>query len=175
MAALVGVHLALAVPLSAAAQDKAKTAPAAQPAAPTAQGAPEQPAPGWSVNCANSGQGLDCKAQQTIILAKTRQLLLRLSIGRGEDGKSMTLLYQLPHGLFNPAGVVTALDAAEGETLPIQTCDATGCYAGSSMAADKFAALLKGAQLTVTFQDLKKQKITVPVPLKGLDEAVKKL
>lgn len=157
---------------SAHAQAKEKATPAA-PSKEAAQ--PSQQTPGWSVNCANTGKALACKAQQTIIMAKTRQLLLRLSISRAEDGKSMSLLFQLPHGLFNPAGVSTEIDAAPAETLPIQTCDAGGCYAGSPLPPEKLAAMTKGTSLKVTFQDLKKQKITVPVPLKGLEDAVKKL
>lgn len=168
-ALLAAVHLACAGTVSAQDNENAT----ATPAKPGVQS--QQQVPGWRVNCADTGKGLHCEAQHTIVMAKTRQLLLRISINRSNDGKTMALLFQLPHGLFNPAGVVTALDAAEPETLQIQTCDGNGCYAGSSMEPSKFAALVKGTTLSVTFQDLKKQKITVPVPLKGLDEAVKKL
>jgi invasion protein IalB len=33
----------------------------------------------------------------------------------------------------------------------------------------------KGTKLSVVFQDLKKQQIVVPVPLKGFEAALKKL
>jgi invasion protein IalB len=127
------------------------------------------------VNCSNPGQGLVCKAVQTIVLAKTRQLLLAVSVNKPSDSKNAAMLLQLPHGLFNPAGVKVAVDDAEPQTLVIQTCDTKGCYAGSPLAPETLGAMSKGEKLSVVFQDLKKQSITVPVPLKGFEEAFKKL
>ncbi len=85
------------------------------------------------------------------------------------------MLIHLPHGLFNPAGVTLGVDDQKPEKLQIQTCDAKGCYAGAPITADRLAAMSKGKTLNVVFQDLKKKKITVPVPLKGFDVAYKKL
>jgi invasion protein IalB len=127
------------------------------------------------VNCDNSGKGLECKASQTIVMAKTRQLLLAVSVSRPAGGKDGAMLIQLPHGLFNPAGVTLSVDDQKGEALQIQTCDAKGCYAGAPITPDRLAAMSKGIKLNVVFQDLKKQNITVPVPLKGFEDAYKKL
>jgi invasion protein IalB len=174
---------------SASAEEKTKAspaAPAAQPVAPAQAGSPPPANPpqaqaqgeqahGWAVQCANSGAKLECKARQTIVMAKTRQLPLSVSMSKPADGKDIAMLLHLPHFLFNPAGVAVGVDEAAPETLQIQTCDAQGCYAGAPVTSDELAALSKGAKLNVTFQDLKKQKIIVPVPLKGLDEALKKL
>ena len=71
------------------------------------------------------------------------------------------MLLQLPHGLFNPAGLTVSVDGAAADTLQIQTCDANGCYAGLAVTAVKLAAMSKGTQLNDTFQDSKKQSITV--------------
>jgi len=127
------------------------------------------------VQCANPGAKLACKAMQTIVIAKTRQLLLSVSVSRPADGKDLAMLVHLPHGLFNPAGVTMGVDDTSPETLPIQTCDAQGCYAGAPLTSAKLIAMTKGSKLNIAFQDLKKQTIKVPVPLKGLDEALTKL
>jgi invasion protein IalB len=131
--------------------------------------------PGWSVRCDNEGQGLVCKAVQTVLLAKTRQRLISVSISKPGKGKKAPMLLQLPHGLFNPAGVTVRVDKAKPQKLEIQTCDANGCYAGTTLTPDVLAAMSKGGRLGVVFQDLKKQNITVPVSLKGFGEAFKKL
>lgn len=131
--------------------------------------------PGWSVRCDNGAKGLVCKAVQTIVLAKTRQLLLAVSISKANEDRTVPVLLQLPHGLFNPAGVTITLDEAKPQKLEIQTCDAKGCYAGTALSAETVAAMLKGQKLSVVFQDLKKQNITIPVPLNGLGEAIAKL
>ena len=153
-----------------------RTATAAEKAAPpaAAKEAPQQQ-PGWTVRCDNGPKGLVCKAIQTIVLAKTRQLLLSIAVSKPAEGSDMTMLLQLPHGLFNPAGVTVAIDAAKPQALDIQTCDVKGCYAGTPIKANELAAMKSGQKLNVVFQDLKKQNITVPVPLKGFDEALKKL
>lgn len=130
---------------------------------------------GWSVRCNDAGQGLVCKATQSIALAKTRQLLLSVAVSKPAKGENAAILLQLPHGLFNPAGVTVGIDDGAAETLVIQTCDAKGCYAGAQLVPNKLAAMTKGTKLNVVFQNLKKQKITVPVPLKGFDAAFKKL
>lgn len=108
-------------------------------------------------------------------MAKTRQLLLAVSVNKPGGGKDGAMLIQLPHGLFNPAGITLAVDEQKAETLEIQTCDPKGCYAGAPITPERLAAMTKGTKLNVVFQDLKKQKITVPVPLKGFEEAYKKL
>jgi len=157
------------------AQEPKQKAPAA---APDQQAAPQdapQAAPGWAVRCTNAGQGLVCKAVQAIVLAKTRQLLLSVAVNKPAGSQNAALLVQLPHGIFNPAGVTVRIDEEKPEQLQIQTCDAKGCYAGMAVTPEKQAAMFKGAKLNVAFQNLKKQSITVPVPLKGFEAAFKKL
>jgi invasion protein IalB len=112
---------------------------------------------------------------QTIVLAETRQLLLSVAVSKPEGDKGAAMLLHLPLGLFNPAGATMGIDDAAPEALQIQTCDNQGCYAGAALTPDKLAAMSKGTKLNVTFQDLKKQKIVVPVPLKGFEAAFKKL
>ncbi len=145
-------------------------------AAPKPAAAEHQATPaGWAVNCADGGQGLVCKASQSIVLTGTRQLLLSVSVSKPAADTFAPMLVQLPHGLFLPAGMTFSVDDAPPEKLEIQTCDAQGCYAGVGLAPDKIAAMGKGTNLNVTFNDLKKQKIVVPVPLKGFEAAFKKL
>lgn len=138
------------------------------------QQAPWQ-APGWSVQCDDAGKRQTCKATQSIILVKTHELLLAVSINKPAGSKSGAMLLQLPLGLYNPAGVSVAVDAAKPETLQIQTCGAKGCYAGAPLPPEKLTAFTKGTELNVVFKDLKKQDIKLRVPLKGFDEAFKKL
>lgn len=174
----------LALVGAAHAQNKPKPPALSTPSAP-AQSSPavpaqpppsgEQQSPGWTVQCVNPGTGLECKALLTLAVAKTRQLLLSVSVSKPAEGKDGAMLIQLPHGLFNPAGVMLAVDDQKAETLQIQTCDAKGCYAGAPIPPEKLTTMAKGNKLNITVQDLKKQPITVPVPLKGFEEAYKKL
>ena len=84
-------------------------------------------------------------------------------------------MLHLPHGLFLPAGTTFQIDKGKVESLAIQTCDAKGCYAGAPVTKDMLATLQKAEKLIVTFQNLQKQTITVPMPLAGFGEAYQKL
>ena len=177
------VLFALALAPSVVAQEKGKTPPAAGPpavpappaptTAPPAQ--PEQPAVNWTVNCESAGSGLECKASHVIVTAQTRQLVLAVTVSKPAGGNDGAMLFRLPHGLFNPAGITLAIDDQKPDRIDIQTCDATGCYAGAPLPPERLAGMTGGTSLKIVFQDLKKQNITVTVPLKGFDEAFKKL
>jgi invasion protein IalB len=162
--------LAAATVMVAAQEAKDK----APPAAPATQ-PPPPPPPGWAVTCADTGKGLACKATQTVVLAKTHQLVLAVSVSKPAGGTGTAILLHLPHGLFIPAGVTMGVDDQKAEMLAIQTCDVKGCYAGAPLAPEKLTAMSKGAKINVTFRDLKNQKVTVPVPLKGFEAAYNKL
>jgi invasion protein IalB len=156
------------------AHDNGKVPPAQAPAAvPPAQ--PQPPAANWAVNCENTGNGLECKASHAIVTAETRQLLLAVTVSKPAGGKDGAMLIRLPHGLFNPAGITLAIDGQKAERIEIQTCDASGCYAGAPLPPDRLTAMTTGTKLNIVFQDLMRQNITVPVPLKGFEDAYKKL
>ena len=82
---------------------------------------------------------------------------------------------QRSHGLFLAAGTTIQIDQGKLESLQVQTSDDKGCYAGAPVTKDMLAILQKAEKLIVTFQDLKKQTITVPMPLAGFAEAYQKL
>jgi invasion protein IalB len=187
--AILSASLALSAP--ALAQDKdqkpqaapAATPPSAAPAAAPAKASPQETgalparneAPGWAVQCANPGKGLSCRASQTIVVAKSRKLLAQVSVSKPEAGKDAAMMLHLPLGLYNPAGVTLTVDDQKPEVLPIQTCDAKGCYAGTAVTADRLSSMSKGTKLNIAVQDLNKKQITIPVPLKGFEDAFKKL
>ena len=139
----------------------------------TREESPQQP--GWSVNCANRDGSLSCEALQTITMRKTRQHLLSVSVRRNPEGAPAAMLLHLPHGLFLPAGLEIKVDGGEAKALPVQTCDARGCYAGTTASEVDITAMQKGAIFAVSFQNLKKETITVNVPLAGFTAAYDKL
>lgn len=160
----------------APAQSGAPKAKAEQKSAkPAGQAEQKQQNPGWSVRCNNPGKTLQCRAFQNVFISKTGQLLVGASVSRPDKAKPGALTVQLPLGLFNPAGAAISIDGSKADTLPIQTCDKSGCFAGLSLTAEKLASLTKGKELKVVFQNLKKKAFTVAIPLKGFGDAYKKL
>jgi invasion protein IalB len=165
---------------------KAKSAPhAAQtaPATPAAEPAPANAAaaapaqPGWAARCSSASRDapLECAIEQTAVLSKTGQLIVLINIRVASDTHMPIATVQLPLGLNLPGGAKFQVDDGKMTDLQIQTCEARGCYAGAAIAPDELAALRSGKQLKLSFQNLAKETITIPMPLADFAAAYDKI
>jgi invasion protein IalB len=185
------VALAAAVLLStgaAHAQQGAKknAAPpaSAQPApAPTqaqaqaqADGAPAQQ-PGWIARCTSPSRDapLECAIEQNAVLTKTGQTIVLINIRIPTDTRTPVALLQLPLGLNLPVGAKLQVDEGKAVDLQIQTCENRGCYASTPIAPDLLASLKSGKQLKVSFQNMAKETIAIPMPLNDFATAYDKI
>ncbi|QWG26033.1 invasion associated locus B family protein [Bradyrhizobium sediminis] len=152
------------------------TAQAATPAAPQA-GPAASPTAGWAARCTSASRTapLECAMEQTAVLSKTGQLIVLVNIRVPADTKAPVALVQLPLGLNLPGGAKLQVDDGKVTDLQIQTCENRGCYAGSPIAPDLLAALKSGKQLKVSFQNLAKETITIPMPLADFAAAYDKI
>ena len=149
----------------------------AKSAASESKGANPQAAPKipWIVNCASVTGQVNCEAVQRLMLQKTGQLLLGITIRLPKGAKDPTMMVQLPHGMYLPSGVSLKIDDSAAKKEPVQTCDAKGCYVGLAIDPGLLKTMQSGKAMTVTFQNLAKKDITIPVTLSGFAEAYKKL
>jgi invasion protein IalB len=157
-----------AVGLSHAQSPKGKTPAAAtpSPAVPQADAAPAAN-PGWVARCTSASRDapLECAMEQTAVLSKTGQLVVLVNIRVPGDTRAPLALIQLPLGLNLPMGAKLQVDDGKTVDVAIQTCEARGCYISAPVGADILAALKSGKQLKVSFQNLGKETITIPIPL----------
>ena len=160
---------------------KAKSPPprAAQAPAPQAEAAPANaPAPpGWIARCTSASRDapLECAVEQTAVLTKTGQLIVLINIRVASDTRTPIAVIQLPLGLNLPAGAKLQVDDGKTADLQIQTCEQRGCYANTPIAADMLAAMKSGKQLKVSFQNLGKEVISIPMPLADFAAAYDKI
>ena len=187
--ALVVGMLFMAADMAAVSQTKTNSktpaAPAAQvplkgatpEAAPAAAATENQPAANWASRCASDGRqsGLDCSVEQSIVETKSRQLLMQIVVRVPPDTRKPVLTIQLPLGLFLPAGVTLKFDENKPERFDVQTCDQKGCYLQMPVSNEMLQEMAKGKQLSVSFQNLSKQDIGVPVSLNGFMVAYDKI
>jgi len=183
LAMLVAVAI-LATPSYAQQAAKSKAAPrAAQttptPAAPQAETPPANPAPqpGWAARCTSASREapLECVIEQTAVLSKTGQLIVLVNIRVPSDTHTPVILIQLPLGLNLPAGAKLQVDEGKSIDLQIQTCEARGCYTSAPIAPEQLAAMKSGKQLKISFQNLGKEVITIPMPLADFAAAYDKI
>ena len=159
-------------PALAQAPKKNGAAPAPTPsAAPSATPAPaadgQPPAPGWVARCGSVSRDapLECAIEESAVLTKTGQLIALVNIRVASDTRQPVALVQLPLGLNLPAGAKLQVDEGKVVDLQIQTCEQRGCYANLPVPADLLAAMRTGKQLKVSFQNLAKEAISIPLPL----------
>lgn len=167
---------------SKASSKSAQTAPATPaPAAPAdaANGAAQNtpPPPGWIARCASASRDapLECAVEQNAVLPRTGQLVIAVNIRVPADSHTPSALIQLPLGLNIPAGAKLQVDDGKTVDLQIQTCEARGCYTGTAIAPDLLSAMKSGKQLKISFQNLNKETLTVPLPLADFAAAYEKI
>jgi len=169
-----GLGHAQQAPKGKSAPSTAQAAPAA--AAPQADAAPANSA-GWIVRCASTGRNLplECAMEQTAVLTKTGQLIVLINIRVPGDTRTPAALIQLPLGLNLPGGAKLQIDDGKAFDVPIQTCEQRGCFANAQIAPDMLSALKTGKQLKISFQNLGKETITIPMPLADFATAYDKI
>jgi invasion protein IalB len=140
-------------------------------------GAANAPPPGWIARCASASRDapLECAIEQNAVLPRTGQLVIAVNIRVPADTHTPSALIQLPLGLNIPNGAKLQVDDGKVADLQIQTCEARGCYAGTAIAPDLLAAMQSGKQLKVSFQNLNKETLTVPLPLADFAAAYEKI
>ena len=164
----------------------AQTPKAKNNAAPVAQATPAPNAaaaegasapPGWVARCSSASRGapLECAIEQSAVLTKTGQLIVLINIRVSAETRAPIALVQLPLGLNLPAGAKIQVDDGKTSELQIQTCEARGCYANLQISPDVLAALKSGKQLKVSFQNMAKETISIPMPLADFAAAYEKI
>lgn len=151
------------------------TQPAPAPTQPQAEGAPPQP--GWIARCTSGSRDapLECAIEQNAVLTKTGQTIVLINIRIAPDTRTPVALLQLPLGLNIPVGAKLQVDEGKTVDLQIQTCENRGCYASTPIAPDLLASLKSGKQLKVSFQNMAKETISIPMPLNDFAAAYDKI
>ena len=145
--------------------------------APLIRNSPNKNVPpvGWFTQCAGKGPDADCEVEKIITMGKGRQRLISLTVRVPAGAKKPAMMLHLPVGLYLPFGVTFQVDDQKQQQLEVQSCDLEGCYAGTAVSSGMLSTMKMGKHLTVSFQDLSRTTIRVPVALKGFNGAYGKI
>ena len=113
--------------------------------------APEQPT--WGVICPSGKGGLDCRA--LMVKQAGQNVRFSISVRVPSDTKKPSMMLLLPLGLDLPAGVSLQFGKDAAKKIPFQVCDTSGCLAEYPVSEAEIAAMLKGADLTISVQNSK--------------------
>lgn len=158
--ALAGLLAATLAP--AQAQQRPATPPAPAPAPTPAPAAEDRP---WRVACTGTGAAKECQITATVTL-RNNERLARVIIRRQPETRSLTMVFQLPHGAWLPGGVQWQVDESEAQRLAFQTSDAEGLYAGIPITDDVLGLMRRGTNLRLAaVAAQQRQVVQIPVPL----------
>jgi invasion protein IalB len=128
----------------------------------------------WRVECSGDGKTLECRAVQQMLQQETRQVVAHFAVRMPSDAKTPVMMIQLPLGLNLAEPIQMKVDNGAADKYPIQTCTATGCFAGMPLNDKLVASMRSGQLLRLAFQDSNKRPITLDVPLLGFGLALDK-
>jgi invasion protein IalB len=126
-------------------------------------------APPWASRCVSSARNVapDCSVEQRVLLQQNGQLLAAVTVSLSHNTNVPTILIQVPLGLALSKGVTLKLDNRGPVTLPLQTCEQTGCYAATKMSGDFLDGMMTGKMMELRFFANTNNPIKVPMPLEG--------
>ena len=128
----------------------------------------------WRVQCAGDGKSLDCRAVQQALARETRQPLASVAVRPLADGKTASMVAQLPLGLDLTEPAAIGVDNGPTERQAIQTCTAMGCFFAFALNDSLLAGMRTGGALKITVQDVNKKPVELSLPLLGFGLAFDK-
>ena len=72
------------------------------------------------------------------------------------DTKIPIMVLRVPLGVYIPAGVVLQFGNDAAKKLALESCDQNGCAANYPVTPAEIAAMLNGANLTISVQNLQR-------------------
>lgn len=145
-----------------------KGTPSAQPSAPSA-GQPVSR--GWVVSCDRGSAGLNCRAIRSVYSKKTKKSLVTVFVAVPAKTKKPTMVVRLPLGIYLPAGAAVQFGEGEAKPLLLERCGTSGCYGNYAITEADIAAMIKGADLTVSAQARNQTPLTYVLRAEGFAEA----
>lgn len=145
----------------------------------TASQAQEAPKVNWSSNCTapDLASPMSCAMEQRVVLRESGQQVARFSVqtSGAKDARKGAFLIQLPLGLSIRTGVRLKVDEREPVAVDIQTCEASGCYAGGPLNGEILDSLRSGKLMTLLFTNLQKKEIGIQIDLAGFSALYDKI
>jgi len=133
--------------------------------------------PGWISRCTSESRKspVECSVEETLAMANTGQFVASVAVRMRPDAHEPVMTIRVPVGLYLPAGLSINVDDGKPVPVPLQTCDQQGCYGEASLSTAFLTALKGGKRLSLTFQNMAKGNVVLPVPLDNFAEAFQKI
>lgn len=127
----------------------------------------------WNVGCQPNAatKQLVCQLSRAVLIAKSRQLIMKISIGE----KPHRIVMQLLHELDLKAGVKLQIDKNPAQILTFSTSNQQGVYTDTLLSSRLLTTMQKGKKITITVSARNGKKIIIPLSLDGFAIAFEKI
>jgi invasion protein IalB len=143
-----------------------------EPAPPPATApSPAETSVPWAVNCSNRQGAFACEMVQQIVDARSRAVLLMMSINKPREAGPPAILFRTVHGVYLPAGLSVQVDQRAPIRIDFQKSDGAGVYAALPLPPDLVADLKKARELVLETAMSKEQKLIFKAPMTGFSGA----
>ena len=131
----------------------------------------------WVVACEQPDEDVPelCHIFQNLALKEGGVRVLHVQVGFIPNQTHPVAIFTLPLGVALPPGVQMKVDEHEPVNFPIEVCVQDGCRAGLELTPDRLEMMKKGDKANVTFANVQRQGLTVPVSLAGFTAGVNAL
>jgi len=131
----------------------------------------------WKIQCEKpEGAAAEiCHAFQQVTAKESDQRVLHVAIGYPPNQTEPIAIFTTPLGVALQAGVQVKVDEKAAKGIAFNVCNGNGCQAAVKLDAASLEEIKMGNTLTVTFGNLKRQGLNVPISLKGLTAALASL
>jgi invasion protein IalB len=113
--------------------------------------------------------------EETLVVANTGQFVASVAVRMRPDAHEPVMTIRIPIGPYLPAGLNMRVDDGKSQPISLQTCDQGGCYGETPLNTDLLTALKGSKRLSLTFQNMAKTTVVLPIPLDNFADAFKKI
>lgn len=131
----------------------------------------------WRAQCETAPEtGKEvCHIFQNLTTKDDGKQILNVMIGYLPNKEEPVMILTLPLGIALPPGVQIQIDEGKAARAPVETCTPQGCRVGIPVTDDFINMMKKGNTMKVTFANLKRKGLTIPVSLSGFSAGINSL
>lgn len=131
----------------------------------------------WTTRCVSSSWDAPeiCTASHNVVVEETGQLFLKVAFEHRFSSDDVVMNLTVPLGLYLPAGLTVSVDERQLAVVEIAMCDANNCRAATSVTRDTLTQMQGAQALEVELSANANATRSVPVPTKGLSQALTRI
>lgn len=129
----------------------------------------------WRIVCDTAESARRCSMVQHLTLKESGDTVLQMVIGHIANQDRPVALITAPLGVNLPAGLDVVVDKGKAQHYAYEFCDSSGCRVAFPLDKATLRAYRRGRYAHVTIANRQRNKITVPVSLKGFSKGIERL